>query len=673
MSIRIAAAALALVETLAWGQTAPRSREPAPPAAAGGAHASQTEFYPREIFAPIAFPEPVNRYRSGDGAPGPDYWQNRADYHISARLDPASKTLTSSEIIRYTNNSPSKLTSLWLQLDQNTYRSDARAKARMNPHRKSGDVTPGFIIDSVEVERDGVTAGAQFLVSDTRMQVRLDRPLRSGGGKLSLRITYHFVIPGPFGGRTGWIDTPNGPIFDMAQWYPRMAVFDDIRGWDTLPYIAQEFYLEYGNFDYAITVPADMIVMGNGELRNPGEVLDPVQRARLLLASVSDATVMIRTPTELASAIAAPPAKGERTWRYHMGATRDVAFSASRAFIWDAARINLPGGSTSLAQSVYPIESAGPEAWGRSTEYLKDSVERFSRHWGVYPYPTAVSVGGGVSGMEYPGLVFDGMEDKGKDLFWITAHEIGHTWFPMVVGSDERRDAWMDEGFNTFIDTFESDEFQEGAYGPKRDSEFAPGGGDPIEEILPILADPKAPPILTRADLIPEEYRHPVTYFKAALGLVLLRDQILGPERFDAAFRKYVADWSFKHPKPSDFFRTMESEAGEDLAWWWRGWYFNNWQLDLAVTHVAYVDGDPAKGATVTVESLDKLVMPTVLEVRYSNGAMRRLGLPVETWELSGRAELSLGGGPSIVSVTVDPDHKLPDRDRSNNTVVPDS
>jgi hypothetical protein len=275
--------------------------------------------------------------------------------------------------------------------------------------------------------------------------------------------------------------------------------------------------------------------------------------------------------------------------------------------------------------------------------------------------------------MEYPGLVFDGMEDKGKDLFWITAHEIGHTWFPMVVGSDERRDAWMDEGFNTFIDTFESDEFEGGAYGPKRDSEFAPGGGDPIEEILPILADPKAPPILTRADLIPEEYRHPVTYFKAALGLVLLRDQILGPERFDAAFRKYVADWSFKHPKPSDFFRTMESEAGEDLAWWWRGWYFNNWQLDLAVTHLAYVDGDPLKGATVTVESLDKLVMPAVLEVRYSDGAMRRLGLPVETWELSGRAELSLGGGPSIVSVTVDPDHKLPDRDRSNNTFVPAS
>jgi hypothetical protein len=243
----------------------------------------------------------------------------------------------------------------------------------------------------------------------------------------------------------------------------------------------------------------------------------------------------------------------------------------------------------------------------------------------------------------------------------------------MVVGSDERRDAWMDEGFNTFIDTFESDEFEGGAYGPKRDSEFAPGGGDPIEEILPILADPKAPPILTRADLIPEEYRHPVTYFKAALGLVLLRDQILGPERFDAAFRKYVADWSFKHPKPSDFFRTMESEAGEDLAWWWRGWYFNNWQLDLAVTHLAYVDGDPLKGATVTVESLDKLVMPAVLEVRYSDGAMRRLGLPVETWELSGRAELSLGGGPSIVSVTVDPDHKLPDRDRSNNTFVPAS
>ena len=674
-SAGLAAGAISLLAVAAMAQPQPSSTSvpakaetaarpaPQPLAGTGG-------FDPRETFATFALPEAVNRYRSGDGTPGPDYWQNRADYDISARLDPASKTLNGEETITYANNSPSALTSLWLQLDQNTYRPDARAAASLGGERRRGETTTGYTIQSVQVQGDGPPAPARYLVSDTRLQVRLDHPLRSGV-KLKLRIAYRYTVPGLFGGRTAWVDTKNGPIFDVAQWYPRMCVFDDVRGWDTLPYLAQEFYLEYGDFDYAITVPAGMMVAGTGELMNPQEVLTPDERGRLAKARASDATVLIRMPQEVARAAAAPPPPGERTWRYHMTNTRDVAFSASSAFIWDAARINLPGGRTALAESVYPVESAGPGAWGRSTEYTKDAVERFSQHWYVYPYPTAVSVAGGASGMEYPGMVFDGLDDKGKALFWITAHEFGHTWFPMTVGSDERRDAWMDEGFNTFIDTFESDEFEGGVYGPKRDSEYAPQGGNPVDDILPVLADPAAPPILTRADLIPETYRHPVTYFKAALGLRLLRDEILGPQRFDAAFRKYISDWAFKHPKPSDFFREMDSEAGEDLSYWWRGWFQQNWRMDLAVTGATYVDGDPAKGATVTVETLDKLVAPTVLEVRYVDGTQRRVALPVETWQLGGRAKISLAAGPRISSATLDPDHRLPDRDRGNNTFQP--
>ncbi|HEY2050426.1 MAG TPA: M1 family metallopeptidase [Caulobacteraceae bacterium] len=650
-----ALAAIVGVTSPAWAQTPEKS-------------APASRFDPLETFAPISMPEAVNRYRSGDGSPGPDYWQNRADYDIAARLDPVSKLLTGTVTITYTNNSPSQLTSLWLQLDQNTYRPDARNAAVMSRWRKAGQVTDGITIESVQVERDGRANPAHYLVSDTRMRVPLDRPLEPRGGKLKLRIAYHYTVPGVFGGHTAWVDTKNGPIFDVAQFYPRMEVFDDVRGWDTLPYVAQEFYLEYGDFDYAITVPAGMLVLGNGELMNPQEVLTPQQRARLAQARNSETTVMIRTPEEVARDAAAPAPAGERTWRYHMSSTRDVDFSASKAFIWDAARIDLPGGKTALAESVYPVESAGPDAWGRSTEYTKDAIQRFSQHWYPYPYPTAVSIAGGASGIEYPGLVFDGIADKGKALFWITAHEFGHTWFPMTVGSNERRDAWMDEGFNTFIDTYESDEFEGGVYGPKRDSEYAPGGGNPVDEILPLLADPHAPPIMTRADLISERYRHPVTYFKTALGLRLLREEILGPERFDAAFRKYIADWAFRHPKPSDFFRAMDSEAGEDLAWWWRGWFLENWQMDLAVTGVAYVDDDPAKGARVTVETLDKLIAPTTLEVRYADGSSRRVGVAVETWELGATQTLPLAAGPRIVSVTIDPDHRLPDRDRSNNT-----
>ena len=273
--------------------------------------------------------------------------------------------------------------------------------------------------------------------------------------------------------------------------------------------------------------------------------------------------------------------------------------------------------------------------------------------------------------MEYPGIVFDGIDDVGKDLFWITAHEIGHSWFPMIVGFDERRDAWMDEGFNTFIDVYQSDEFNRGEYGPKRDSEYAEGGGNPVDEILPVLADPAAPPILSRADTIVERWRHPVTYFKSALGLVLLREQILGPERFDPAFRRFIAAWAFKHPKPDDFFRAMESDAGEDLSWWWRGWYANNWQLDLAVTSIAPF---PAKarirGSLVTVESRDRLVMPATLRVTFANGRTHDIRLPAETWIRQATSAVPVADASPVVRAELDPDHKLPDRDRTNNLVA---
>ena len=636
-----------------------------------GAASAAAPYDPKVAFAPQPLPEPVNRYRSANGAPGPDYWQNRVDYDIKAKIDVAAKVLTAAEVVTYTNNSPDALPSLWLQLDQNIYRQDSRAAIVGGGRRgrAAGTYSEGDTIEAVEVLRGKAWVKVPFAISDTRMNIRLDQPLTGRGTKLKFRIAYHYTIPGVWGGRTSWVDTKNGPIFDIAQWFPRMAVYDDIRGWDTQPFLGSEFYLEYGDIDYAITVPSDMLVAGGGLLLNPAEVLTPTQRTRLAKAAGSDATVMIRTPEEVAKDSASRPAGGTRTWRYHFANTRDVAFSASRAFVWDAARMNLPSGKTALAESVYPIESVAPDGWGRSTEFMKDAVERFSQRWFAYPYPTAWSIAGGSSGMEYPGMAFDGIPDKGKVLFWITAHEIGHTWYPMIVGSNERRDAWMDEGFNTFIDTFESDDFKGGVYGPKRDSEYAQGGGNPVDEILPLLADADAPSILTYADVAGEKYRHSVTYFKTALGLRLLRDVILGPERFDPAFRKYTADWAFKHPKPSDFFREIESEAGEDLSWFWRGWFFNNWQLDLAVTSVAYNEGDPAKGAAVTLESRDKLVMPVVLEVKYADGKTQRIKLPVETW-IRAKPVIALAPG-RIESVTLDPDHLLPDRDRANNTAKP--
>jgi hypothetical protein len=392
-------------------------------------------------------------------------------------------------------------------------------------------------------------------------------------------------------------------------------------------------------------------------------VLTAQQISRLAAARNSDKTIMVRSAAEVNDPKSRPVQKGNLTWRFKMNNSRDVAFGASKAFMWDAARVNLPEGKKALAMSVYPVESAGDTAWGRSTEYLKASIEYFSKTWFVYPYPTAINEAGIAAGMEYPGILFDGMNDKTKELYWVTAHEIGHNWFPMIVGSDERRHAWMDEGFNTFIDIYASDAFNNGEYAPKRDSEYAPGGGNPADEILPYLSDPKAPSMMMAADAIPETYRHPISYFKPAFGLVLLREYILGKDRFDYAFKRYIHNWAFKHPTPYDFFHAMENESGEDLTWFWRGWFVNNWALDQAVQQVS-ISG---KTAQITIANLNKMVMPVVVQITFSNGTSQRIQLPVETWFQHTTYTLSAPAQEPITAVTIDPDHQLPDMNRDNN------
>jgi hypothetical protein len=628
------------------------------------AAAPVSTYNPRETFAPLDFYPPPNAYRSGDGTPGAAYWDNRADYTIHAALDPATHSISGTVQIRYTNNSPSSLDSLWLLLEQNIYKPESRGNLSLGGRpgvlsEVPQGLTQGMILDDVRVTVGKRTVTVQPLVSDTRAQLRFPAPLPHGG-KAVVDIRYHYTVPKePWGGRTGWMDSPNGPIYSIAQWYPRMAVFDDLRGWDTLPYLQQEFYLGYGDFDYSVTVPASWIVASPGELQNSAEVLTPAERAHLAQARQSDRTVMIRRSNE------PRPAAGTRTWHFVMHDSRDVAFGASPAFNWDAARMNLPAGRTGLAMSVYPAEAKN---WGRSTEYLKDSVERFSAKWYPFPWPNALNVAGPAAGMEYPAMAFDPIDAPPKVLFYVTAHEIGHSWFPMLVGFNERRNAWMDEGINTFIDVYESDEFNHGEFGPKRDSEYAPGGGNPVDEILPILADPDAPPIMSRADTVPEKYRHPVTYFKTALGIVLLREQVLGPERFDPAFRRFVAAWAFKHPTPADFFRAMESEGGEDLSWFWRGWFYNNWQLDLAVTGITpFPNNAPFKGSLVTVQSLDKMVMPVTLRVTFADDSSRDVRLPAETWIRQASTRVPVVSNSPVVRAVLDPDQKLPDKDRSNN------
>lgn len=623
---------------------------------------SKSQYDPAETFAPGFYTNKSSLIRSANGAPGHAYWQNRADYTLQAAIDTMKQQLTGYAVIHYTNKSPDSLSSLWLQLDQNTYQKGARSNYLTD--QQPQEFTTGYNIDEVQIQQDAKTTTANYIVTDARMQIRLVKPVAAKTGTITIRIKYHYAIPGAFGGRTDYVKTTNGTIYEIAQWYPRMCVYDDLVGWNTLPFLGSgEFYCEYGNFDYSVTVPWNMIVAGAGELQNPNEVLTPQQIARLAAASKSDKTVIVRSAAEVTDPHSRPVQKGMLTWRFKMNNTRDVAFGASAAYIWDAARVNLPNGKKCMAMSVYPVESDGNEAWGRSTEYLKASIEHFSATWFVYPYPTAVNEAGIAAGMEYPGILFDGINDKGKELYWVTAHEIGHNWFPMIVGSNERRNAWMDEGFNTFIDVYASDAFNKGEYAPKRDSEYAPGGGNPADEIAPWLSDPKAPPMTMAADAIPEKYRHPISYFKPAFGLYLLREYILGKDRFDYAFKRYIHNWAFRHPSPEDFFHTMDNESGEDLTWFWREWFCNNWSLDQAIQQVTVADNT----AKITIANLNKMVMPVVIQITFSNGTTQRLPLPVETWFQHTTYTLRVSVTTGIKSITLDPDHLLPDANRQNN------
>ena len=630
-----------------------------------------TSYRPSELFSPQFYTEKGNEFHSANGAPGPKYWQNHVNYQLNAAIDTTAKTLTATEKITYTNNSPDALPYLWLQLDQDTYKTDARSNFSTGISPGPNQHTDGYQIESVAIENGAILQKADFIINDTRMQIRLPKAVLASGGTINLLIKYKYVIPGDFGGRTDYTDTKNGKIYEIAQWFPRMCVYDDSHGWDTLPFLGPgEFYLEYGDIDYSITVPADMIVAGSGELLNPQEVLTAKQIARLADARNSDKTVMIRSAEEIGSPASRPAHKGNLTWHFKMLNTRDVAFGASKAYIWDAARVNLPGGKKSLAMSVYPVESAGNGAWGRATEYLKKSIEYFSEKWFVYPYPVAVNEAGIAGGMEYPGIVFDGITDKGDELYWVTAHEIGHNWFPMIVGSDERRYAFMDEGFNTFIDVYAADNFNHGEYAPKRDGEYAPGKGNPADEIVPVISDTNAPIIMTEADAVSEKYRHAIEYFKPAFGLVLLREQILGNNRFDYAFKNYIHNWAFKHPQPDDFFRSMDNGGGEDLGWFWKGWFYNNWSLDLAVIDAKYVNKDPNQGIQVTVANKGQMAMPFTVEVKLKDGTKQRIKLPVETWLQNTAITFVISTTSLAESVTVDPDAALPDMDRKNNTIL---
>jgi hypothetical protein len=619
-----------------------------------------------ETFGPLFYTKNGNEYRAADGQPGPKYFQNRADYVLAARLNDQTNEITGSEILTYTNNSPQKLGFLWMNLEQNLFKLDSRGTAivPLNGSRNWGRgqvFDAGDHIKSVKLlNAKGPATELKFLISDTRMQVFLPKEVMPNGGQVKLKIEYSFIEPNYGSDRTGIQDTKNGKIFQIAQWYPRMCVYDDVMGWNTVPYTGPgEFYLEYGDFDLSITAPANHIVVASGELLNPTEVYTPEQLKRWAQAAQSEKTVVIRSADEVTNPASRPAGKKELTWHFKINNARDASWASSAAFIIDAAKMDLPSGKKSIAISAYPVESDGVDAWGRSTEYVKKSIEYNSSKWYEFPYPAATAVAGIVGGMEYPGIVFCGYTAKRGGLWGVNDHEFGHTWFPMIVGSNERLYGWMDEGFNTFINTLSTANFNNGEYLRKTPRD--------MHQIGAAFTRPGLEPMMSPAANLKERNNGTLLYSKPSAGLVMLREQILGPERFDFAFRTYINRWAFKHPTPDDFFRTMENASGESLQWFWRGWFMNNWRLDVAVRDVKYVKDDPTQGALITIDNLEKMAMPVILEIKTVSGKTDRVTLPVEIWERNNTWTFKYPSTEAIESVTYDPDKVLPDYNPDNN------
>ena len=627
-----------------------------------------------EAFKTAYYNSPSTETRSASGKPGHKYWQNKADYNINVELDTLSDIVMGKEIIRYTNNSPDELDFLWLQMDQNIFKEDSRGNAIIplsgsRNGSKGQKLDGGFKISAVQIipergSKSRAVIDLKYEVYDTRMKVVLPEPLKANGGKLSLKIDFSFISPDYGSDRMGILRTDNGKVYTIAQWYPRMCVYDDLRGWNILPYTGQgEFYLEYGDFNVNITAPSDHIVVCSGELLNPLETYTLDQLDRWAKAEASDETVMIRGAQEINDSSSRPIGREMITWKFRIDNARDVAWASSSAFIVDAARINLPSGKKSMAISAYPIESYGGNAWERSTEYTKASVEHYSERWFEYPYPTAINVAGNVKGMEYPGVSFCYYASKGERLWGVTDHEFGHNWFPMIVGSNERLYGWMDEGFNSFINDICTEEFNEGEYYP----------GKPNQHMMVFtygFYSDKVEPTITAPDNLIEDNMG-LQYRKTAMVLWLLRDNVLGAKRFDDAFKEYINRWAYKHPAPDDFFRTMEDVSGEDLGWFWRSWVLNNWALDQAITDVQYILGSPSKGAYITVKNMREIPMPVKLEITTVSGKKIRKTLPVEVWKNNVDWKFFVESTEAFEKVMIDPDFEYPDVDSKNNYWYP--
>ena len=569
------------------------------------------------VFAPLTLGPAPSRTRLANGAPGPKYWQNRADYAITATLDTAANVVRGSMTLRYTNNSPDPLPFLWLQTEN-----------RKEEIKRFDQVLGGKTVPLTY----GHPTGDVF-----ELQVTLTEPLKPGQ-TATLHADWDFPVKG---------SQREGTLFEITQWYPRLNVYDDVKGWNTESYATgAEYFLEYGDYSMELTLPAGYVVAATGTLDNPKDVLTPTEISRLAVAARADTVVRVVTAAELQSGTARPTQSGTLTWKFHSRNTRDMVWAAAPDYQWDATSWH-----GVLAQAYYRPSAA--ETWSDAADQARMSIQEYSERWYPYPYPQISAVEGPERGMEYPML---SMVDRNPDqpkLYGVITHEIGHNWFPMIVGSNERMHTWMDEGFNNFINSFS-------------EARRYPQNGD---QNARIKAKPTAwdQAVLENGTVIGNTLPQ---YRKTAQVLQVLRRDVMGPELFDKGFKTYIRNWAYKHPTPMDFFRTMTTAYGHDLDWFWRECFLEAPHFDQTIDSVHQtVQGGDAH-VSVTYGNKGRMVMPLLVRFTFSDSTTRDVTYPADVWRTNPASYTASYTFPrrTVSRIVLDPDGDLPDTERTNNT-----
>ena len=677
-----------------------------------------------------------NTYRTASGAPGKDYWQQRADYKIELTLDDEKQKIVGTEAITYFNQSPDPLDYLWLQLDQNFRAQDSETPLVTANFMKDSlsskelfsiqnNFDGGFRIDKV---LDDAGQPLAYFINKTMMRINLEQPLLPGA-QMTFQVDWHYKINDrmSLGGRSGYEYFPKDDNYSytIAQFYPRMAVYDDVEGWQNKQFIGRgEFALSFGNFEVAITVPGDFIVGATGTLQNPEDVLTSKEQLRFEKAKQSFEDPVIIVTQEEAIRKEQQKRRGQATWSYKADSVRDFAFAASRKYIWDAMAVDL-NGKKSLAMSYYPKE--GNPLWeAHSTRAVRQTLITYSRHTIDYPYPVAISVHAASVGMEYPMICFNFGRPEADGTYtdetkWrmisVIIHEVGHNFFPMIINSDERQWTWMDEGLDSFVQSIATKEY---------DPDFPVGRGAP-ERIIPYMSGEQGllRPIMTNSEQILQFGNN--AYAKPATALSILRETVMGPELFDYAFKKYAERWAFKSPSPADFFRTMEDASAIDLDWFWRGWFYTTDYVDIGVEEVKHfrmqteekglekrrISGEDKKlnieqqrfteevntfvfknteakeyrefankfneiemkegfadqnFYQVKLANKGGLVMPIIIEWRYADGTTEREKLPAEIWRKNEKEVTKVFvKAKEVVGIIIDPNKETADVDTGNN------